>query len=67
MNFFDLVLKLRAVEKQLLLNITCCSSAKKLMTPHKLLTLDSLATVHKLIDAFLNAELRQVRTDSNIP
>ena len=67
MKFFDLVLKLRAVEKQLLLDITCCSSTKKTPTPDKLLTIDSLATVRKMIDSFLNAELRQVRTSLDLP
>jgi len=67
MRFFDLLLKLRAVEKQLLLDITCCSSAKKTPTPDKLLTIDSLATVRNMIDAFLNAEFGQLRTDLDLP
>jgi hypothetical protein len=66
MNVIDLILDLREVETHLLLNITYPSSVGTTSMPDKLLTLDSLATVREMINAFMDAALRQVRTELNL-
>lgn len=66
MNFIDLISNLRATEKQLLLNVTYPGCDGIHTTRDRLLTLDSLATVREMIDAFLDAALRQIRAELNL-
>jgi hypothetical protein len=66
MNFIDLISDLRATEKQLLLNVTYPGFDGVHSTRDKLLTLDSLATIREMIDAFLDAALRNIRAELNL-
>jgi hypothetical protein len=66
MNFIDLISNLRATEKQLLLNATYPGFDGIHSARDKLLTLDSLATIREMIDAFLDAALRNIRAELNL-
>ncbi len=67
MNFIDLISTLRDAEKQLLINITYPDvSGSELSTRDRLLSLDSIATICEMIDAFIEATLRQTRSDLNL-
>jgi hypothetical protein len=67
MNFIDLISTLRDAEKQILLNITYPGvTGEDLSLRERLLSLDSVATIQEMIDAFIEATLRRARLDLNM-
>jgi hypothetical protein len=67
MNFIDLISTLRDAEKQILLNITYPGvTGEDLSLRERLLSLDSVATLQEMINAFIEATLRRARLDLNI-
>lgn len=67
MNFIDLISTLRDAEKQILINLTYSGVAGgELSIKERLLSLDSVMTLQEMIDAFIEATLRQTRLDLNL-